>query len=83
MKRIIAILLCCAVGFGLFGCGRNTDSYTPTGDGLTWDEDYTGEATRATVDGSGTVTGVSKGQTTVTVSVGSLKAECIIRVIAR
>ena len=52
MKRIIAILLCCAVGFGLFGCGQNNGSYTPTGDGLTWDEDYTGEATRPTVDGS-------------------------------
>lgn len=39
-----------------------------------------GNSSVATVDGSGTVTGVSKGQTTLTVSVGSLKAECIIRV---
>ena len=52
MKRTIAILLCCALSLGLFGCGSQKDAYTPTGDGLTWDEDYTGEATRPSVDGS-------------------------------
>ncbi len=39
-----------------------------------------GNSSVATVASSGKVTGVSKGQTTLTVSVGSLKAECIIRV---
>lgn len=39
-----------------------------------------GNTSIATVSSSGTVTGVSKGQTTLTVSVGSLTAECIIRV---
>ncbi len=39
-----------------------------------------GNSSVATVDGNGNVTGVSKGQTTLTVTVGNLKAECIIRV---
>lgn len=54
MKRLIAILLCVALSLGLFGCGKD-QGYTPTGDGLTWDEDYTGEATRPTTDGSSQV----------------------------
>lgn len=43
MKRFIARILLFAAVFGLLtGCGTDPDSYTPTGDGLTWDEDYTG-----------------------------------------
>ncbi len=41
MKRLIAILLLSALL--LAGCGSD-DPYIPTGDGLTWDEDYTGPA---------------------------------------
>ena len=39
-----------------------------------------GNTSVAKVDSNGNVTGVSKGQTTLTVTVGSLKAECVIRV---
>ena len=39
MKRSIAIFLLLAVL--LAGCGSD-DPYIPSGDGLTWDEDYTG-----------------------------------------
>ena len=39
-----------------------------------------GNSSVATVDSNGNVTGVSKGQTTLAVTVGNLKAECIIRV---
>lgn len=52
MKRFLSILLCAALSLGLFGCGSGGSAYTPTGDGLTWDEDYTGAATAPTVDGS-------------------------------
>ena len=38
MKQLIVILLCAAL---LCGC-QSQKPYTPTGDGLTWDEDYTG-----------------------------------------
>ena len=41
MKRIFAILLLLALAFACVGCGSD-DPYVPTGDGLTWDEDYTG-----------------------------------------
>ncbi len=41
MKRLIAILLLLALV--LTGCGKD-DPYIPSGDGLTWDEDYTGPA---------------------------------------
>ncbi len=41
MKRIIAILLCLALALPFAACS-NDDPYVPTGDGLTWDEDYTG-----------------------------------------
>ena len=39
MKRLIAIFLLLALG--LAGCSTG-DPYVPSGDGLTWDEDYTG-----------------------------------------
>lgn len=43
MKRIFTVLLCVCICAGLLGgCGKDKDSYVPTGDGLTWDEDYTG-----------------------------------------
>lgn len=43
MKRLLAILLCLSLWAGLLvGCGASSDAYVPTGDGLTWDEDYTG-----------------------------------------
>ena len=43
MKRIICLLLSSLVLIGLLcGCAPEDASYTPTGDGLTWDEDYTG-----------------------------------------
>ena len=42
MKRFTACLLCLCLCVGLIGCGGNGDAYAPTGDGLTWDEDYTG-----------------------------------------
>ena len=43
MKRIICLLLSSFILVGLLcGCTPEDASYTPTGDGLTWDEDYTG-----------------------------------------
>ena len=43
MKRIIAMLLCAVIFTGLLGgCGSSKDPYVPTGDALTWDDDYTG-----------------------------------------
>ncbi len=43
MKRIFAMCLCLCLCAGLLGgCGNKSDAYVPTGDGLTWDEDYTG-----------------------------------------
>ena len=42
MKRIFAILLCLALAIGFAGCGGSEEPHIPTGDGLTWDEDYTG-----------------------------------------
>ena len=40
MKRIFSIFLCCIL---LAGCSVGSQgAYVPTGDGLTWDEDYTG-----------------------------------------
>ena len=56
MKRIIAILLGLTLALSLFACG-DPDVYTPTGDGLTWDEDYTGPmATRPTEEQNLTLT---------------------------
>ena len=46
VKRILTLLLCCLL---LAGCSIGTGSpYEPTGDGLTWDEGYTGPAQEAT-----------------------------------
>lgn len=43
MKRIIAATLCvCAITGLLAGCANNESAYVPTGDGLTWEEGYTG-----------------------------------------
>ena len=43
MKKILSILLCVLLLAGLLGgCGTEEKPYTPTGAGLTWDEDYTG-----------------------------------------
>ena len=39
MKRIFALMLCLCIV--LCGCGKG-NPYTPTGDGLSYDEDYTG-----------------------------------------
>ena len=46
MKRIFSFLLCAVMLAGMLaGCGADKNPYVPTGDGLTWDEDYTGNAT--------------------------------------
>ena len=43
MKRVTALLLSFIIVLGLCsGCGQGDTPYVPTGDGLTWDEDYTG-----------------------------------------
>lgn len=43
MKRLIAYLLCVLLVLGTFsGCNDTNNVYTPTGDGLSYDEDYTG-----------------------------------------
>ena len=43
MKRIAVLLLTGLLFVGLFaGCADPGSAYVPTGDGLTWDEDYTG-----------------------------------------
>ncbi len=43
MKRITALFLCLCLTAGLFaGCDLTEKPYVPTGDGLTWEEDYTG-----------------------------------------
>ena len=44
MKRIVSLLLCSMLLLSaLSGCSGDPNApYTPTGDGLTWDEDYTG-----------------------------------------
>ena len=48
MKRFIAIFLLLALF--LAGCAASDDPYIPTGDGLTWDEDYTGPAVTRPVE---------------------------------
>ena len=51
MKRLMAILLCLCML--LCGCSANEGPYTPTGDGLTYDDDYTGpQNTPTTPDGN-------------------------------
>lgn len=53
MKRILTILLCALMVTGLFsGCGNDGTAYVPTGDGLTWDEDYTGPVNTVRPDNS-------------------------------
>ena len=43
MKRVTTLLLSTIMIIGLFcGCDNDDTPYIPTGDGLTWDEDYTG-----------------------------------------
>ena len=44
MKRLLALVLCLSLSLGLFSaCGTDkTDSYTPTGDGLTQEGDLIG-----------------------------------------
>ena len=43
MKRLLAFFLIFSLCAGIFsGCGAEDEPYTPTGHGLTWDEDYTG-----------------------------------------
>ncbi len=52
MKKGFSILLCAAIVAGLFaGCGKqNADSYTPTGDGLTVEQDFVGATQPDTQD---------------------------------
>lgn len=53
MKRITAMVLCACIAMGLLGGCGGKEPYTPTGDGLTWDEDYTGPTyTAPGADGS-------------------------------
>ena len=40
MKRFMALMLCLCLF--LAGCNRGSDAYIPTGDGLVYDDDYTG-----------------------------------------
>ena len=48
MKRTVALLLSFIMVLGLCsGCGRDDTPYVPTGDGLTWDQDYTGPTVTA------------------------------------
>ena len=43
MKKTVALLLAVLMSLGVFsGCRQEEAPYTPTGAGLTWDEDYTG-----------------------------------------
>ncbi len=43
MKKIVAFVLSCLLAAGsLAGCNQEEKPYVPTGNGLTWDEDYTG-----------------------------------------
>ncbi len=46
MKKVIALMLSIFILIGLLGgCGSDDKPYTPTGDALTWEEDYTGPTT--------------------------------------
>lgn len=40
MKRLLALLLCLCIA--LCGCAKQSGQYVPTGDGLSYEEDYTG-----------------------------------------
>ena len=47
MKKVFCVLLCGLLALSCCGCGNPDDApYTPTGAGLTWDENYTGPANR-------------------------------------
>ena len=51
MKRILSLILALALLCATAsGCGNSADAYVPTGDGLTWDEDYTGPTTATQPD---------------------------------
>lgn len=40
MKRILCLILCFVLGLSLLsGCKESLDAYTPTGDGLSWEDD--------------------------------------------
>ena len=44
MKKAFCIVLCfCLIVTAFAGCGNAADNYTPTGDALVYEEDYTGE----------------------------------------
>lgn len=48
MKKVFAVILAVSL-LCLCGCGTSDEVYVPTGNGLTWDEDYAGSvATQAT-----------------------------------
>lgn len=42
MRRWISGILSCVLVLGLLGCGSSREAYVPTGDGLSYHEDYTG-----------------------------------------
>lgn len=48
MRRIFALALCLCLL--LVGCADTQQAYTPTGDGLTWDDDYTGPVATSAAD---------------------------------
>lgn len=51
MRSVIAVLLSiCMMLCVLSGCSRGESPYVPTGDGLTWDDGYTGPAATKPVD---------------------------------
>lgn len=52
MKRVLSLLLCCALFVGLFtACAADDDTpYIPTGDALVYEDDYTGPAVTQPVE---------------------------------
>ena len=53
MKKTVALVLSCLLLAGLFsGCNSEDKPYVPTGNGLTWDEDYTGNGNQQEETGS-------------------------------
>ncbi len=53
MKKILSMILSALVFVSLLGgCGTEPGPYTPTGAGLSWDEDYTGPVHQPEQDGS-------------------------------
>lgn len=55
MKRLLATTLCLCLL--LAGCGGTKTGYIPTGDGLVWDEDYTGPIATRPANADGEVPG--------------------------